>query len=224
MPRRGQRPGAAWWVQGKAMADASFGRRNYRPPQGRKHMPVPVTRRSRESRVVSSPAIMKMNGRSIRHRPPRRGRALWRCCRVALLLEHGTSTYVACVAGSCPRTKGSSRPTLNSRALKVSARGRTIGHWYNLRMKKNSIRRKTHRLLAAGKLTKQACQCGATETQAHHVDYKSASAIKWLCRHCHEQEHRRISGYASSAWERAGLAARMYFAGMPLKDAVQASS
>lgn len=54
----------------------------------------------------------------------------------------------------------------------------------------------TDRLFKKGKLEKHnCCQCGSTEqVEAHHPYYDESciSVVIWLCKHCHEDLHRRI--------------------------------
>lgn len=43
--------------------------------------------------------------------------------------------------------------------------------------------------LRRGKLTRQACSCGATTAEMHHNDYSKPLQVTWQCRRCHLLEH-----------------------------------
>lgn len=53
-------------------------------------------------------------------------------------------------------------------------------------------RRRTIRLLRAGRLVRTACEgCGAPDVQAHHENYQRPDHVRWVCRRCHTAVHRR---------------------------------
>lgn len=44
----------------------------------------------------------------------------------------------------------------------------------------------------AGKLVPQPCEtCGTTNVEMHHDDYERPTAVRWLCRPCHLNLHRK---------------------------------
>lgn len=53
-------------------------------------------------------------------------------------------------------------------------------------------RLQTHDALKRGKLIRQCCeQCGEAKAEAHHEDYSKPLAVRWLCKRCHTEVHRR---------------------------------
>lgn len=59
---------------------------------------------------------------------------------------------------------------------------------------KHEARWKVSRALKTGRLVRQPCRCGATDSQAHHRDYSMPLEVEWLCRPCHDAEHARARG------------------------------
>lgn len=54
-----------------------------------------------------------------------------------------------------------------------------------------------------GKLSRAKCEgCGAEAAEAHHVDYQQPLKVSWLCKACHDEEHRRLSRAARAAARR----------------------
>ncbi len=53
--------------------------------------------------------------------------------------------------------------------------------------------------LKRGELVKKPCEhCGSEyRVEGHHPDYDKPLDVIWLCKSCHEQEHRRIDGRGS---------------------------
>jgi len=46
----------------------------------------------------------------------------------------------------------------------------------------------------SGKIARSPCEkCGAERVEAHHDDYSSPLAVRWLCRRHHIEAHRLIS-------------------------------
>lgn len=46
-----------------------------------------------------------------------------------------------------------------------------------------------------GKLKVQPCEkCGASNAEKHHDDYSKPLEIRWLCRGCHMEHHKEVSG------------------------------
>jgi len=43
-----------------------------------------------------------------------------------------------------------------------------------------------------GHLMPQPCQCGAIEVEMHHPDYSQPLAVEWICRPCHQAQHRGV--------------------------------
>lgn len=71
------------------------------------------------------------------------------------------------------------------------------GHWAYLGedgRSKATVRHYANGLVKAGKISKQPCvECGNPNAQIHHLDYKPRTKnISWLCKRCHDQEHRRL--------------------------------
>jgi ribosomal protein S27AE len=45
-----------------------------------------------------------------------------------------------------------------------------------------------------GSLVKEPCErCGAATAEAHHADYAQPLKVRWLCKPCHDEEHRRLN-------------------------------
>lgn len=52
--------------------------------------------------------------------------------------------------------------------------------------------RKVRNALEKGALTREGCEvCGAEPTEAHHDDYNYPLKVRWLCRTCHAEWHRK---------------------------------
>lgn len=57
---------------------------------------------------------------------------------------------------------------------------------------KNSARHISKHAIESGKLVRQPCEkCGSEPTEAHHDDYSKPLDVRWLCKPCHGQEHRK---------------------------------
>ena len=59
---------------------------------------------------------------------------------------------------------------------------------------RNQLKVWAHKALASalrrGLVTKRPCEvCGATESEAHHLDHAKALDVQWLCRAHHKQVH-----------------------------------
>lgn len=53
--------------------------------------------------------------------------------------------------------------------------------------------------LARGEIARQPCiKCGTRIAEMHHQDYSKPLDIEWLCRRCHQAEHRREARLNSS--------------------------
>lgn len=56
-----------------------------------------------------------------------------------------------------------------------------------------TARDKVAKALAAGRLTRLACEvCGSADTQGHHDDYSKPLAVRWLCTTHHAEHHRNM--------------------------------
>lgn len=64
---------------------------------------------------------------------------------------------------------------------------------------KEQARRATRRAVEKGLLEKTPCaSCGEPDVQAHHEVYnKTGTKVRWLCRECHDVEHRRLGKRSS---------------------------
>ncbi|HEY6017514.1 MAG TPA: hypothetical protein VIU16_12075, partial [Gaiellaceae bacterium] len=56
-----------------------------------------------------------------------------------------------------------------------------------------AARRAVHTAVAAGRVVKEPCFCGATKVEAHHPDYTKPLEVEWLCRQHHAQRHLRAA-------------------------------
>lgn len=61
--------------------------------------------------------------------------------------------------------------------------------------KKANARSYANVYLRRGKIKKQTCKCGDSNSQMHHEDYDKPLEVIWLCRECHLDLH-RINDYA----------------------------
>lgn len=53
------------------------------------------------------------------------------------------------------------------------------------------------RALAAGRLTRSACEvCGEARVHAHHDDYSKPLDVRWLCPTHHREHHAKATGAA----------------------------
>lgn len=52
-----------------------------------------------------------------------------------------------------------------------------------------AARRAVHVEVAAGRLVRQPCECGANRVEAHHPDYSMPLEVEWLCRRHHVERH-----------------------------------
>lgn len=60
--------------------------------------------------------------------------------------------------------------------------------------RKNRARANLRYAVKAGKVERKPCEvCGAESAEAHHDDYDRQLDVRWLCRPCHVQEHRRLN-------------------------------
>lgn len=59
---------------------------------------------------------------------------------------------------------------------------------------KHCCRQLVYHALKTGRLIKDPCaHCGVcNDVQAHHTDYMQPLRVLWLCKRCHDAEHRRI--------------------------------
>jgi len=56
---------------------------------------------------------------------------------------------------------------------------------------KYAARQAVHAAINRGELVRRPCaHCGAGKAQAHHHDYSKPLEVEWLCRACHDAEHR----------------------------------
>lgn len=59
--------------------------------------------------------------------------------------------------------------------------------------KKHLARVRLHYHLKVGHIIKsEKCKCGSKKVEAHHADYNFPLAVKWLCRGCHANLHRKM--------------------------------
>lgn len=56
--------------------------------------------------------------------------------------------------------------------------------------KKDNCRSYAGVYLRRGKIKKQPCECGESDSQMHHEDYDKPLEVIWLCRECHLELHR----------------------------------
>jgi monoamine oxidase len=75
---------------------------------------------------------------------------------------------------------------------------RQAAHLRKLRKEKeeklrNFCRNLSHEYIRRGKIKKENCKkCGSINSEMHHFNYDSPFNIIWLCKICHEKEHRLI--------------------------------
>jgi hypothetical protein len=63
---------------------------------------------------------------------------------------------------------------------------------------KKNIRNKTYTLILQEKIKKHKCKiCGSINVEAHHINYKNAKNIEWLCKKHHNQLHYKYFNGAS---------------------------
>ncbi len=55
---------------------------------------------------------------------------------------------------------------------------------------KNKVRYQTAAAIRRGLIIKKPCRCGNENSEVHHRDYSNPCDIEWLCRRCHEKEHK----------------------------------
>lgn len=70
-----------------------------------------------------------------------------------------------------------------------------IGWWMSDEQKKIRIdaRNKVNKAVIKWTIEKLSCEvCGNKKSEWHHHDYSKPLEVKWLCKKCHEQEHRII--------------------------------
>lgn len=60
--------------------------------------------------------------------------------------------------------------------------------------KKDNARSYAGVYLRRGKIKREPCaDCGSSKAEMHHPDYDKPLLIKWLCRVCHLNHHRRLN-------------------------------
>lgn len=64
--------------------------------------------------------------------------------------------------------------------------------------RRNRHKRRAHSAVAyavrTGKLVRSPCErCGEERTEAHHDDYSKPLDVRWLCKRCHDEHHRRAA-------------------------------
>ena len=76
----------------------------------------------------------------------------------------------------------SQRPERKRQQAKADARRRQVA------AHKINARKRVHRALRKGAITRQACRfCGSVHVQAHHEDYSRPLDVVWVCQQCHRQ-------------------------------------
>ena len=63
---------------------------------------------------------------------------------------------------------------------------------------KHIARWAAHHAVASGKLVRVPCKCGEPKSEAHHPDYSKPLEVLWLCRPCHNEEHKAIKAQVRS--------------------------
>lgn len=66
--------------------------------------------------------------------------------------------------------------------------------WRSRNRHKNNAQQKLRHAVKIGKIVKTACEkCGNQKSEGHHDDYSKPLSVRWLCRSCHANEHRRYA-------------------------------
>lgn len=84
----------------------------------------------------------------------------------------------------------------NARSRQYNKKHRVAIREYERRYRKetNYAKDKVRDAIKSGKLIKKSCEvCGNEKVQAHHDDYNKPLEIRWLCRRCHSEWHRKNS-------------------------------
>lgn len=68
--------------------------------------------------------------------------------------------------------------------------------YYSIRnnKEKHAARARFHYALKLGKIKRpERCKCGNSPVQGHHTNYNEALKVKWLCRDCHFNLHKKLN-------------------------------
>ena len=93
------------------------------------------------------------------------------------------------------------RPERKAKALEYQRTRR------RLHADRNAARQAVSNALRDGKLSRGACAvCGASQTEAHHMDYGRPLDVTWLCRKHHLEAHgKQVYEFSSREAARAAL-------------------
>lgn len=76
----------------------------------------------------------------------------------------------------------------NARKIAASAR-----KWYEKNSHKRAAHRKLRRAVLAGVVSRGRCEtCGARKVEGHHTNYARPLDVRWFCKPCHEDFHRKL--------------------------------
>ncbi len=80
----------------------------------------------------------------------------------------------------------------NKTPERLAVRRKNMAAYYRRSKLKCRARQALCRAVEQGKVVRQPCACGATDTEGHHHNgYEKAHwlDVEWLCRECHRKEH-----------------------------------